>query len=386
MIDTTKTIGTIETFDPEKISALFSEGVIRSIPSLEKAIFSLEYLGQLQEEGLDLIFKGGSAVQVLLSDKWTRLSIDIDICIDSTEEELRNVLEKIHLKFGKDTFSYSPRDKEIKSEVPFYLYKIETPAITETSRIFLLDVMGIKPKFSTLQTPLKTAFFDSSAKVTTPTIGALLGDKLSTIGPKTIGRQLNDSRNGLEYAKHFYDINNLQGTDFSLKECAEAFYEAIEIQSKIRNRDFSPRECFDDTLFTCQVASLSQQIGETAIERLHGNLRSRALSEFRILREGLERFRPLLVQKLGYSWDDLRSYASRTALLIKMINNNVPEKKAKTILEADSPTKREEILKLASEIKGIPETERWFIELDEISNFPTILKTWHDHFFLQELV
>ena len=60
MIDTSKTIGTAETFDPERAQALLNKGVIRSIPNLEKAIFSLEYLGQLQEQGVDLIFKGGS--------------------------------------------------------------------------------------------------------------------------------------------------------------------------------------------------------------------------------------------------------------------------------------------------------------------------------------
>jgi hypothetical protein len=270
--------------------------------------------------------------------------------------------------------------------VPFYLYRIETPAITEKSRTILLDAMGMKPKFSTLQIPLKTSFFNSSTEVTIPTIGALLGDKLSTIGPTTIGRQLNNSRNGLEYAKHFYDINRLQEADFNLDECAKAFNEAIEIQSKIRNRDFSPHECFDDMLLTCQVASLSQQIGDEVIEKLQGETRSRAHTEFKILVEGLGRFRPFLVQKLTYAWDDLRSYAAQTALLVKIINGRVPEKKAKAILREDLPAKKEEIANLVRKIKSLPEKDRWFIELDEIVNFPRVLKTWHDHFFIQELI
>jgi hypothetical protein len=58
LIDTTKTVGTAETFDPEKIRALLSQGVINNVGNLEKAILSLEYLGQLPEEGVDLIFKG----------------------------------------------------------------------------------------------------------------------------------------------------------------------------------------------------------------------------------------------------------------------------------------------------------------------------------------
>ena len=69
MIDTTKTIGTAKTFNQGKIKSLLSKGTIASIPNIEKAIFCLEYLGQLQEEGLNLIFKGGSAVQILLRDR-----------------------------------------------------------------------------------------------------------------------------------------------------------------------------------------------------------------------------------------------------------------------------------------------------------------------------
>lgn len=387
MIDTTRTVGTAETFDPKKVASLFSEGAIRSIPSLEKAIFCLEYIGQLQEEGLDLIFKGGSAVQILLSERWTRLSIDVDICTGSSEKELKKVLEKIHHKFNKDAFSYSPRDREIDSDIPFYFYKIKTPAITEKNRTILLDVMGIKPKLSTRQIPLKTFFFDSEAKVTTPTVGALLGDKLSTIGSTTIGRYLKDSRNGLEYAKHFYDINRLQESNFNMKECAQSFYEAIDIQSKVRNKDFTPDECFKDMLFTCQVASLSQQVGEQAIKELqNAKARERATSEFRILRDGLRRFRPLLVQELSYTWDDLRSYAARTALFIKMINNNTAQEKAKAILNADIPNNKEEILGLIERVKSLPKEKRWFIEPDEIVIFPKILKIWHDYFFLNELI
>lgn len=116
-----------------------------------------------------------------------------------------------------------------------------------------------------------------------------------------------------------------------------------------------------------------------------GEAQMRALAELKILRAGLERFRPILVKKLSYSWDDLRSYASRTALLIKMINNKMPDRNAKAILKADFPTKKEEISRIAKKLRDIPDRERWFIDLDELVNFPKVLKNWHDLFFLEEL-
>jgi len=386
VINTTKTVGTKETFNPERIHDLLSQAVITNITNLEKAIFCLEYVGQLQEEGLDLIFKGGSALQVLLGTKWTRLSIDIDICTDSSKEELETILGKIHSKFDKKAFLYTPRNREISSRVPFHLYRIETPAITEKSRTILPDAIEIKPKIATQQTPLKTFFYDSSAKITTPTTGALFGDKLTTIGPTSIGRPLNDSRNGLEYAKHFFDIGTLQETDFHIQQCKTAYTEVIRIQSKIRNKEYTRDECFEDMLFTCQVASLPQQLGEQAIKELTSSKVDRATSEFRILQDGLRRFRPFLVQKISYTWDDLRNNAARTALLIKILNSNIADAKAIKLLNTNLPTKKEEILALLEQIKKIPKEERWFILPDEIVNFPKILRAWHSFFFLNELV
>ena len=388
MIDTTKTVGTATTFDPNRVQALLSQGVINNIANLEKAILSLEYLGQLQKEGLDFVFKGGSAIQVILSKKWTRLSVDADICSDVSEKELLEVLANIYEKFNKSAFSFEQRNSEITGEIPFYLYVFKAPSITVTGemRTCLLDVMGIKPKYATTKLRLQTSFFDSDVTVTTPTVGALLGDKLSIIGPNTMGRRLADSRNGVEYAKHFYDIKNLQDVDFSFKDCSQAFHEAVELQRKVRNRTFSVLECCDDMLFTCQVASLPQQIGADLVQRLKGNQRTRALSEYKILRDGLARFRPFLVQGLTYTWDDLRYYASSTALLTKMVQTGLSQEKVKTILGSDVPAKKEEIEPIISKIESIPEKDRWFIQLDEIGNFPRLLKNWHAYFFMDETI
>lgn len=386
MIDTAKTVGTAATFDPAKITALLSKEVINNIGNLEKAIFSLEYLGQLRKAGLDFIFKGGSAIQVVLGEKWIRLSVDADICSNTSQEALTEVLDSIYQKFNKDAFSFEPREIKLAGSIPFYSYIFKAPSITATeeTRTCLLDVMGIKPNYATTQLDLKTSFFDSDITLTTPTVGALLGDKLTTIGPNTMGRRLADSRNGVEYAKHFYDIKNLQEVDFSFKECSQAFHESIEVQSKIRSKDFSVSECCEDMLFTCQVASLPQRIGEQLIAKLPSKLRSRALLEFRILQDGLKRFQPFLVQKLTYSWDDLRYHSALAALLTKMVQADLSEDKVKAILKIKVPTTKKEIEPIAEKMAIIPEEERWFIQIGELVNFPKILNAWSQYFFIDE--
>lgn len=384
MIDTTKTIGSAESFDAAKINGLLSTGLINNIANLEKAIFSLEYLGQLQKEGLDFVFKGGSAIQVILREKWTRLSVDADICSDVSEREMVDIMDNIHKKFNKQAFSYKVRNREIAGSIPFYLYIFEVPSISVTgeTRSCLLDVMGVKPKYATTHVALRTSFFESKETITMPTVGALLGDKLTTIGPNTMGRRLVDSRNGVEYAKHFYDIKNLQDESFKFEDCKFAFHEAINMQSKIRGKNFSVPECCEDMFFTCKVASLPQSIGEQAIARLTEKPRVRALAEFRILRDGLARFRPFLVRGLTYSWDDLRYYAALTALLTKVVQLGLSEEQVNAILRASMPTKKEEIQSIAAKLATIPEADRWFIQLDEIVNFPRILHAWYNYFSL----
>jgi len=378
---TDKTVGTKETFDSDKIRELSSKGIITNIANLEKAIFCLEYVGQLQEARLDFIFKGGSAIQTLLKEKWTRLSVDVDICTNASKDELEQILENIHQKFNKKAFSYTPRERVVGDNIPFYLYRIETPPITERSRTILLDAMGIKPKLATQQTSLKTFFFNSTIKVTTPTVGALLGDKLSTIGPTTIGRPLNDSRNGLEYAKHLFDIGILQENQFNIEECKTSYNQAIQTQSKIRNKEYTINECFGDLLFTCQVASLPQRGGEQLIKKLTSDKAKRAKSGLQILQDGLRRFRPFLVQNISFTWDNIRYNAARTALLTKILHDDIEATRATKILKISPPTTKEEILALAGQLKQIPEEKRWFIMPNEIVNFPKILRTWHSFFF-----
>jgi hypothetical protein len=109
---TDKTVGTKETFDSDKIRELSSKGIITNIANLEKAIFCLEYVGQLQEARLDFIFKGGSAIQTLLKEKWTRLSVDVGICTNASKDELEQILENIHQKFNKK-LSHILQEKEL---------------------------------------------------------------------------------------------------------------------------------------------------------------------------------------------------------------------------------------------------------------------------------
>jgi hypothetical protein len=379
-------VGNPSNFATKHVQDLVSQRLAGSAVNLEKAIFALEYVAQLKDAGLDFVFKGGSAVQILLGDRWNRLSIDVDICTDASEKTLTTALDAVKKRFDNKGFTYEARREEILGTFPFLSFRITTPPITDKGRVILLDVMGLKPHFATQSTPLKSFYYDSTVSVVTPTLGTILGDKLSTIGPNTVGRAMKDSRNGLEYAKHFYDINALSHAEPNFVECSDAYSESLNIQSKVRGIDFSLEECIEDAVFTCQVASLPQTQLPSLLEKLEPERRVRAQTEHDILKNGLRGFQPFLVRSVSYNWENLREYASRTAFLLKATSMRLPSKTMGKILSEAAPTGREEIQKLMSDIQSLqlPKEQLWFIEAEELMNFPQVLKQWHSYFTIEK--
>jgi len=364
-------LGKQENYDPEHVNELINNRKISSVANLEKAIFALEYVAQLQDEGLDFVFKGGSAVQILLGDQWNRLSIDADICTDSSIQEISGVIESIKKRFNGAGFSYAERDSDLKNK--FASYKVSTPSITDISRTMLLDVQMIKPRYFLQSTKLESFFYDSDIYVQTPTISSILGDKLSVIGPATLGRKLEHSRNGIEYAKHFYDINSLCANLSNFKETKETYSSIIEIQEKIRDTEFLLDQCIDDAVLTCKTACLPQGLGEQLIN--DGPVdRERALMEFNNLQEGLIRFRPFIVNEMPYTWDTLRVYASTTALLLEFVRRNVSNDEAVAVLGSNVGEELG-VTAMVNRIKEIDGLHQWFIDFEEITAFPEILET-----------
>ena len=61
---------------------------------IEKVIYALLLLEQLKLNGLEFIFKGGTAL-LLATEKPKRFSIDIDIITEQTQSDIETILEKI---------------------------------------------------------------------------------------------------------------------------------------------------------------------------------------------------------------------------------------------------------------------------------------------------
>lgn len=232
-----KFLGKSECFKEDRLRQIVKEKELTSTSNIEKALFALEYVGQLWDSGVDLVFKGGSAVQILLGDSWNRLSVDVDICTEFSKEQIEKHMNEIKRKFYGDCFDFDPRTS---LDGPHFMgYRVTSLPIIGNQRKFLLDIQGLKPEYKLTKTPLKSFFYDSDIMIPTPTGSSILGDKLSVIGPSTIGRKLDDSRNGIEYAKHFYDIYSLANKFNDFSQTRETYRSCVKVQSVIRKTEFT---------------------------------------------------------------------------------------------------------------------------------------------------
>lgn len=94
-------IGDKECFQESTLESLLDRGLVSSQAQLERALHVFEYLAQLGWTGLDSVFKGGSAVQLLLPTGLQRLSVDLDIAV-SDRESLQECVGQISDKFSND--------------------------------------------------------------------------------------------------------------------------------------------------------------------------------------------------------------------------------------------------------------------------------------------
>ena len=238
-------IGPEDSFDPVFIADIRRKRGIGGSLNLEKALWALEYTNQLSEAGLDFILKGGTAVQLVTDPAWPRFSVDVDICTEVSTEEIEKVLSSIDERFEKG-FEFEPRKSRTMSDEHFSSYRVMTPPIGGPSRTIVLDVYLSVPGLHYQSTPVNSFFYPSDKVVKTPTVGSLVGDKLTIVAPSTVGRRLRDSRQGVEYSKHVFDIQRLIRNEPDPGDLRDSFLMVVEEQSLIRDIRFHIEDVIED--------------------------------------------------------------------------------------------------------------------------------------------
>ena len=164
---------------------------------IEKQIYALHLLEELNAEFKDFIFKGGTSLS-LISEEFPRFSVDIDILVHPkhksffTVENLGNIITHSRFKRVEENIRTQKHNID-KQHFEFYfdgIYGSDLP--------ILLDVVYAETHYQDIvQKEINNYLIDvddEKSIVSIPSVHDLLSDKLCAFAPNTIGKKLNDEK------------------------------------------------------------------------------------------------------------------------------------------------------------------------------------------------
>ena len=276
---------------------------------IEKAIYAFELLGSLIENNVNLIFKGGTGLMLLIPEL-KRLSIDIDILNESDNESLNSTFNRIieegifnRWEEDKRTSNYKIAKKHFKF---FYNSSIE-----KRESYILLDIVQSNYSFlNTTEKSINLPLFEieKEIKAIVPTINSYVGDKLTAFAPKTIGIPYGKNKS-MEIIKQLFDLGVLFEHITNLKEISQIYKKISKTEASYRSIN-TPMDAFlNDSINTsflvCQL-DFSKSIRDDYTKEL---------------REGISRIKSYIVGG-KYSLLNAKEDASKVACLASLIRDD----------------------------------------------------------------
>lgn len=219
---------------------------------VEKVIRALVLLEALVKFELQFIFKGGTALMLMIQEP-RRFSIDIDIIVAKETKGIEKILDKI---VANTDFSKWDENKRTGTSTiqkrHFKLYYTSNGPSEGREHYILLDIVFSDNPYIHTQSIAISHFLlqetGNPLQVTAPTLPAILGDKLTAYGPNTTGVPFSKP---MEVIKQIYDIAGIFDRLPNLDGVQENFLKSAETELTYRGMDpknFQP--IVDDILST----------------------------------------------------------------------------------------------------------------------------------------
>jgi len=206
-------------FDRDTLTERLEQLKVNSLARMELFLWDLEIFLQIQAILKDkIVLKGGAAAQFYLPIEYQRTSVDIDMICAVGIEEVEKVPAAIERKFNStdDLFKARPhKPKDPKANLPMMTYYMDVPSVCTEKELFGEKTTGtqeIKIEFHFTDEPLAIQQMSSPRIFALETkqtyqilpLDDLIGDKLTTLGPNTIGVPMERAD---EQIKQIYDIS-----------------------------------------------------------------------------------------------------------------------------------------------------------------------------------
>ena len=239
-----------ENFTKEHIENLRKTG--KTDPAiLERTIYAFGLLEAILKTGMPFIFKGGTALLLLL-DKPMRLSTDIDIIVAPGTD-----VDKYIKEAGK-IFPFISSEEDIRIsrnniEKRHYKFLYESPMTGRKFNILLDILFDDNPYRTLVESPVQNKLLLSEGEnllVTLPSIDCILGDKLTAFAPHTTGIPFGIGKE-LEIVKQMYDCWTLFQKMKDFNEVKSSYMTVVRKEAEYRARNLEPVEVLADTVRSC---------------------------------------------------------------------------------------------------------------------------------------
>jgi hypothetical protein len=271
----------------------------------ELAVRSLELVAELAACGLQFRFKGGNSLLVLLGDP-RRFSIDVDISTNEPKERIDECVEACVRKYG--VFSrWQRRQHKTKPWLPMTSYEIYFPSqvLSGPEPFLMLDAVLHSVPYPEVEKKVACGeLYQSNVLCRLPAISSLLGDKLLTLGPSTLGIPLFKKKEA-QRLKHVHDVSLLAEKGAFLKDLRESVRLCVEEENRIQEKAVTLKQIFDDTIAFLRLPLLFA-------ERPASSGGNDMLGEILF---GIDPFAKHLFSSL-YSWERLQFDSARASLCL----------------------------------------------------------------------
>ena len=224
------------------------------LKNLEKAVAALHLLELLANAELSFIFKGGTALLLLLQ-KIYRLSVDIDIIVD----DATNYIDVFSLICSKSKlftrFAQQERERDVVHGTKHYKFFYMPFADASEESYILLDIYeSANPYANVLELELVSSILDTQGKnvlVRVPDVDSILGDKLTAFAPDTIGISLTAEPGyrpkRIEVLKQLFDVGNLFDYSESIESIRATHYAISMLEIRKRRSEITVADVLKDS-------------------------------------------------------------------------------------------------------------------------------------------
>ncbi len=299
-----------ECFTTEWIERVSSELNYKDKNLIEKVIRALSLLEMLIKSGCPLIFKGGTALMLILGKSAHRLSIDIDvICPPGTDIEDYLEAFKDYGFIDKKLVERKQRSSDVPKSHSKFFYEIAYRNDTDEQSYILLDVLYEDSHYHrTEQIAIEAPFIKLEGEplmVTVPSAEDILGDKLTAFAPNTTGIPYYKKEKccSMEIAKQLYDVGRLFENVSEFEITSQAFKQIAQVELAYRRLDNDLGQVYEDIRQTALCIATRGKAGD---------------GQFNLLQDGITRVKSFMYKE-KYHIENAIIDAARAAYLATSI-------------------------------------------------------------------